>query len=99
MATAHEHAVNAEAHLARAVEYGPGQPGAAHYVRLAQVHVDLAKVRLELEARAAENARTDRLLAEVKPSPRSLDPRRNRKGHQNRTANKKPSPGVTGEGS
>ncbi len=86
MATAHDHLVAAEALLIKAQRQDPlgiEPEDIAAYALLtaqAQAHADLAAVRLELEARAAENARTDRLLAEVKPSPRSLDPRRNQPG-------------------
>jgi hypothetical protein len=99
MATAHDHVTEAE-QLLEAYKAGVRmslrdgyiyQPGDT--LTVARLHVDMAKVRLDLEARAAENARTDRLLAEVKPSPRSLDPRRNRRAAERRLNNKK-SPAV-----
>jgi hypothetical protein len=92
MATAHDHAVKAEQLLAMAEDAPPVL--AAVLQNRAAIHVDLAKVRLELEARAAENARTDRLLAEVKPTPRSLDPRANQKNGTRRRTDRK-SPTVT----
>jgi hypothetical protein len=105
MATAHDHVVKAEQLLAKAQRQDPlgtepeDIPAFALLTAQAQVHAALAAVRLELEARAAENARTDRLLAEVKPSPRSLDPRANRKAAEQRLrGNKKPPTAATDEG-
>ena len=103
MATAHDHAVKAEQLLAEAElipsDFHLQNPEADRCIAAAQVHVELAKVRLELEARAAENARTDRLLAEVKPSPRSLDPRRNEKNGTRRRTDRKSPPVASGEDS
>ncbi len=104
MATANEHVVKAEQMLN---SYYAGvqdslrggyiyQPG--DLLTLVRLHIDAAKVRLELEARAAENARTERLLAEVKPSPRSLDPRRNERNGTRRRTDRKPPAAGTDEG-
>lgn len=64
MATAHHHADQAEQALA--IADAPGLPTQCvdRLIAVAQVHVELAKVRLELERRSAENAATDRLLAD-----------------------------------
>ncbi len=88
MATARDHAVKAEQLLEMADAPRLTTQHVDRLIAVAQVYADLAKVRLELEARAAENARTERLLAEVKPSPRSLDPRANRKAAEQRPRKK-----------
>jgi hypothetical protein len=105
MATAHEHIAEAEQLLDNykaGIQLGlrdghtylPGD-----VLAVVRLLTDMAKVRLELERRAAENAATDRLLAEVKPSPRSLDPRRNQKNGTRRRTDRKSSAAPTAKDS
>jgi hypothetical protein len=91
MATAHEHFVKAEALVDAALldPYGPdfGPTSVGLLLTAAQVHATLAHA-----AALGANERPG------VPTPRSLDPRRNRQAAERRS-NKKPPTAATDEGS
>lgn len=64
----------------------------------AQVHAHLANAQLQVE-RLDRAAAAEQLLADLKPSPRSLDPRHNQKNGTRRRTDREPPTAATDEGS